>query len=240
MTPQRKTPRLFVADQLRLRVITGEFPPGTLLPTVREIAADYRVAVNTANEALRLLARDGLIVVRPRKGALVAWPEQSVSGPREQLERTAKGAGVFRPTEIPELLRAALVEQVPPDALEAFGLEESSPLGLREYLVRTRGMAVTYGQSYIHPEIWQQVPELREPEPIPDGIIGAVQRALGRRTAAVPPRRKAAHATDEEARALGIPADSPVMVEIIESVAEDGGLIEWNISVHPKDYWIAG
>jgi GntR family transcriptional regulator len=235
---QRKTPRLFVADQLKLRIITGEFAPGALLPTVREIAADYRVAVNTAHESLRILATEGLIVLRPRKGALVAWPQKSVSGPHERLERSAKGAGLFRPSEVPEMLRVQLVTEVPPDASEAFGLPEDAQLGLREYLVRSGATVVTHGASYIHPEIWSQVPELREREPIADGIIGAVQRTLGRATAAVPPRRKADHATSEEAGYLGIAEDAPVLVEMIESVDGDGALVEWNLSVHPRNHWV--
>lgn len=238
MIQQRKTPRLFVADQLRLRIITGEFAPGALLPSVREISADYRVANNTAHEALRILQTEGLIVLRPRRGALVAWPQKSVSGPAERLERSIKGAGLFRPTEIAEMLRVKLVTEAPPDALEAFGVGETAQLGLREYLVRSGPAVVTYGASYIHPEIWAQVDELRASEPIADGIVGAVKRVLGRTTTAVPPRRKADHATAEEAAMLSIAEDAPVLVEVTECLDEHGDLVEWNLSIHPRDYWV--
>jgi DNA-binding GntR family transcriptional regulator len=226
-----------VADELRDRIFRNTYAPGSLLPTVRSIAEEFGCSPVTAHEALRILRQTGLIVVRPRQGTIVAIPQQSISGPDERRERSAAG-GLFRPTENAEMVRVALVHEAPPDALEAFGQAEDGELGLREYVERSANRVVTYGASYIHPDVWRQVPELREAEPIPDGIIGAVQRVLGRRCVGVPTRRRAAFATAEEAAWLGVDEDSPVLVEITECVAEDGGIIEWNVSVHPEGYWV--
>lgn len=231
-------PRDVVADDLRTRIAAGEYAPGVQLPTQREIAQNYQVAERTALEALRVLARDGLVVIRPRQGTIVAWPQKTISGPAEQVRRSAAG-GLFRPTETVEMLRVKLVgEDVPPDALAAFDLPETAELGLREYLVRSGGKVVTYGASYIHPEVWALVAELRQPVQIPDGIIGAIGRVLGRRTAAAPEHHKASRATPEEALWLGVEPDAPVLLEIVHSVAGDGTLVEWNMSVHPEDYWV--
>lgn len=237
MIKQRVSPRHHIAAAVRNRLLAGEFAPGAHLPSMRELADEYGYAVNTVHAALRLLAAEGLIVLRDRKGAVVAIPQQTIASPRERLARSAVG-GLFRTTEIPELLRACLVTEAPPDALEAFGLREDDEVGLREYLVRSGGTVVTYGASYIHPEIWGQVAELRELTPIPDGIIGAVRRTLGRRVVAVPGPHKADQATIEEAAWLVVPEDSPVLVEITSCIAEDGGLIEWNMSVHPARFWV--
>lgn len=240
MIKQRQEPdyrRDEVAAALRARITAGEWAPGALMPSVREIATAENCSPTDAHAALKILRDEGLVVILERRGAVVAWPQQSVAGPGERMQRSTEG-GLFRPAEAVELLRAEMVEDAPVGALSAFGLPEDSALGLREYLVRTGDRIVTYGASYVHPEIWELVPQLRALEPIEDGIIGAVYRATGRRVTAVPTQRKADNATDEEAASLGIPEDSPVLVEVTECVAGDGSLVEWNQSVHPRGYWV--
>lgn len=238
MIKQRINPRDQIAAAVRGRVLAGEFGPGAHLPSIRELAGDYRAATGTVHAALRILAAEGLVILRERKGAIVALPQQSIAGRHERLARSHEG-GLFRPSEVPEILRAELTTETPPDALAAFGLAEDAELGLREYLVRCAGTVVTYGASYIHPEIWGQVAELRAPAPIPDGIIGAVRRVLGRNVVAVPGPHKADYATSEEAEHLGVPDDSPVLVEVTSCIADDGSAVEWNMSVHPARYWVS-
>jgi DNA-binding GntR family transcriptional regulator len=236
--PQRKPfPRDTVADDLRDRIGRGEFGSGALLPTLRELAAEYHCAENTARDALRILASRGLITIRPRQGSVVAQADRSIAGPAERLHRSALG-GLFRDGEEQQVLRCYLTEGHP-DARTALGVFDDDELGAREYLVRdAANVVVTYATSFVHPDAWAAVAELREQRPIPDGIIGAIRRVLGRETVGAPTRRQAAEATEEEATALGVRDGSPVLVEITECQLADGTVVEWNISVHPAGYWI--
>jgi DNA-binding transcriptional regulator YhcF (GntR family) len=52
-------------------VVTGELSPGTKLPTVRQLAADLGLAVNTVARAYRELEADALVVTRGRRGTFV-------------------------------------------------------------------------------------------------------------------------------------------------------------------------
>lgn len=61
-----------VANDLRRRIEAGEFQPGQALPSVTELAEQYKVARATVSKALRTLVADGLVVTRPRWGAFVA------------------------------------------------------------------------------------------------------------------------------------------------------------------------
>lgn len=225
-------PRQRVAQLLRARIVAGEWVAGALLPSTRELAEEYHFAVNTVHAGLRILAAEGLIVLRDRKGATVAIPQPSSAGRLERLANSSAGV-MFRPSEVPEILRAELVDDAPPDALAAFGLPEGVEVGLREYVVRVAGAVVTYGQSYVHPAVWEQVAELRVPEPIRDGIIGAVHRVLGKRASAVPGQRWADYAQPEEAPRLGVAEESPVLVELTSCMTGDGEIVEWNLQVHP-------
>ena len=71
--PQASKP-LF--DQLRSQIIDGirggRLPPGTRLPTVRELAAQLGMAVNTVARAYRELESAGILETRGRFGTFVA------------------------------------------------------------------------------------------------------------------------------------------------------------------------
>lgn len=63
-------------EQLRVQVASraasGELPAGTKLPTVRALAAELGLAVNTVAKAYRALETDGVIATEGRRGTFVA------------------------------------------------------------------------------------------------------------------------------------------------------------------------
>lgn len=63
-------------DQLRTQVIdgvrAGDLPPGTRLPTVRDLAGQLGVAANTVARAYRELESAGIVETRGRHGTFIA------------------------------------------------------------------------------------------------------------------------------------------------------------------------
>lgn len=63
-------------EQLRVQVASraasGELPAGTKLPTVRALAAELHLAVNTVAKAYRALETDGVIATEGRRGTFIA------------------------------------------------------------------------------------------------------------------------------------------------------------------------
>ena len=53
------------------------------MPSYRQLRDEHRVALNTAQAAIRMLARDGLVEIRPAKGAFVL--QDSAAGQRPAL-----------------------------------------------------------------------------------------------------------------------------------------------------------
>ena len=49
-----------LTEQLTLRILKGEYPPGSRLPAVREVAAQAGVNPNTMQRAMAQLEQDGL------------------------------------------------------------------------------------------------------------------------------------------------------------------------------------
>jgi DNA-binding transcriptional regulator YhcF (GntR family) len=70
-------------DQLRNQIIgairDGRLPPGTRLPTVRELAGQLGLAVNTVARAYRELETAGVVETRGRFGTFVARADPSDS-----------------------------------------------------------------------------------------------------------------------------------------------------------------
>jgi DNA-binding transcriptional regulator YhcF (GntR family) len=63
-----------VRAQLATGIESGELQPSVKLPTVRKMAADLGLAVNTVAKAYRQLELAGLIETRGRHGSFVAGP----------------------------------------------------------------------------------------------------------------------------------------------------------------------
>jgi DNA-binding transcriptional regulator YhcF (GntR family) len=67
-----------VAGQLLRLVASGALVPGTPLPSVRQLAGNLGVSLNTIARAYRRLEDEGFLVIRDRAGVVVAAPAQEV------------------------------------------------------------------------------------------------------------------------------------------------------------------
>jgi AcrR family transcriptional regulator len=67
-------PYLRIVADLRGRIAAGDLRPGQRVPSTRQIAAEWGVALATAARALATLARDGDVRAVPRVGSVVAGP----------------------------------------------------------------------------------------------------------------------------------------------------------------------
>jgi GntR family transcriptional regulator len=81
-----------VRAQIAAKISSEELPAGAKLPTIRGLAAELGLAVNTVAHAYRELEGAGLIVTRPRHGTTVAPGHSSRPGAagRERLRAVAR------------------------------------------------------------------------------------------------------------------------------------------------------
>lgn len=61
-----------IADEIRVRVDTGELRPGDRVPSARAITREWGVAIATASKVLAALRDDGVTTARPGVGTVVA------------------------------------------------------------------------------------------------------------------------------------------------------------------------
>lgn len=64
-----------VVEQLTRRIISGEWPPGSAIPSVRVFAAQLGVSTLTVSQAIRILNVRGLVETRHGAGTFVRSPD---------------------------------------------------------------------------------------------------------------------------------------------------------------------
>ena len=74
-----------LTERLRLRIASGEYPPGEKLPAVRELAADAGANPNTVQRAFSDLEREGLIYTQRTSGRFVTEDPSAIRGARRAL-----------------------------------------------------------------------------------------------------------------------------------------------------------
>ncbi len=63
-----------VCDELRARIIGGEYSSGSEL-RIQSLAREFGISIVPVREALRTLAAEGLVKIRPRRSPIVAKPK---------------------------------------------------------------------------------------------------------------------------------------------------------------------
>ncbi|MGE5360549.1 MAG: GntR family transcriptional regulator [Bacteroidales bacterium] len=67
-----------IARQVRAQIASGALETGSLLPSVRTLASDLGVNLNTVARAYRLLAAEGFVSSEAREGVRVVAPARKV------------------------------------------------------------------------------------------------------------------------------------------------------------------
>lgn len=100
-----------VRQQIEDAVADGSLAQGHRLPTVRRLASDLGLAVNTVARAYRELEQGGVLVTRGRHGTFVArdgaGAEQDAARAAARYAHTVRNLGLS-PERALDLVRAAL------------------------------------------------------------------------------------------------------------------------------------
>jgi GntR family transcriptional regulator len=112
-----------IRDDLRARLLAGEWGAGERLPSETDLAAHYGVARMTVRQAIGVLASEGAVVRRQGVGtfAIDQRPARSTNGLLSFAEEMRRHGH-----EVKARLLRAVVEQPPPEAREALQLPPSA------------------------------------------------------------------------------------------------------------------
>ena len=219
--PYEYTPPKYaqVIDELRRRIESGEYPPGSLLPSEHQLSDEFQIARPTVVRALRVLRQDGWIETQQGKGSFVRG-RPALAG----LESPRTGEQALNRDESREL--GDLIEAGPaaPPARVAALLGAA---GKGEVLARTRvvqqdGEASELVTWWV-PSALADGTDLTSAEPLHGGVRGHLARRKGIRVDHVLEQVTARHPTAQEAKLLGVGKSAPMLAMYVAARDASGG-----------------
>lgn len=76
---------LQLTEQIVQRIVSGQYPPSSRLPSVRELAVEAGVNPNTMQRAFAELEREGLVTTNRTAGRIVTEDKEMIENIRGQL-----------------------------------------------------------------------------------------------------------------------------------------------------------
>ena len=73
--------------QIKVGIVTGAFPPGERLPSVRDLATEAGVNPNTMQRAFSQLEQEGLLYTQRTSGRFVTEDQGRITAMKEELAR---------------------------------------------------------------------------------------------------------------------------------------------------------
>ena len=76
-----------IVEKLKMRIVSGYYPPGEKIPSVRELASEAGVNPNTMQKALGDLERQGLVYTQRTNGKTVTDEPGKISDMRDNMAK---------------------------------------------------------------------------------------------------------------------------------------------------------
>lgn len=207
-----------ITEHLRSRIAAGEFEPGDILPSGRDLAEQWSVSRATVIKAMDVLRNDGVVEARQGTGFVVT--ETPVARPAG-----ARHAGSARVTGGMPFLRVGVPDWATPPAHVAAALRlEIGVTALRRVRVLQLpdGSPHCYVVAWFPPDVAESSPRLAQAAPISEGTTRYVRRQTGRFPVEGMDTTTVRLATDTEARHLALSGPTAVAIVLHTAYDQDG------------------
>jgi GntR family transcriptional regulator len=200
--PYEYTPPKYaqVVAEIQRRIESGQYPPGSLLPSEHQLSDEFQVARPTAVRALRVLRQDGWIETQQGKGSFVRG-RPALAG--LEAQRPGEEALNRNESDEPGELIEAGVSDPPARVAALLGLADGAAVLARRRLVRRDGEASEIVTWWV-PSALADGTELTDSAPVPGGVRAHLARRKGVRVDHVVEQVVARHPTGSEAKLLGV------------------------------------
>jgi GntR family transcriptional regulator len=233
-----------VADDLRRKIVSGTYPPGSRIPGYTDLATLYGISRGTVRNVLRVLQDEGLVRVVKKAGIIVRTPPERRRIARASLiQRDPKRGYIFpgasRPDEpwCPVGQPRRSFEPVPAHVAEFLGLEpETITLRRRRVMAPEGEPPFDITDTWLHPAAVEEVPRVADPSTGPGGYLDRLEEA-GHGPMSWSEHIRARMPTPEEARLLEIPAAGVPVMEMtrVGVSARTGQPLEATVVLSPGD-----
>jgi DNA-binding GntR family transcriptional regulator len=217
---ERDAPYVQIIEHYRRLIAAGNLRDGDMLPSAREIAAEFAVSIATAAKVATGLQALGLVTARPGAGTVV-------TAPRPQADRvhggpiviTLAARGPAQAGNDAAVLEAGIAE-APREVAAQLGLAPRAEVVMRRQATMRHGVTAAVLTSWHPAPLAESCPALLDSGK-PGGEVPGYRPAWGEDwLSARPP-------TSAEAREFGIKRGSPVLVARSRRFDADDQVIEY-------------
>jgi DNA-binding GntR family transcriptional regulator len=236
-----------IADDLRIKIQSGEIAPGAQLPTEIELMDRYDASRNTVRDAIKLLTIGSLVETRPGQGTFVvekinpfvttltADPQTGRGGGEEDVYQAEVEAGGRKPTYSKPRVE---VQEANPAVADALRLEPGAQVVSR-HQERFIDLTPFSLQTSFYPMhiVERGATRLIQATDIEGGTVAYLAESLKIKQIGYRDSIEVRPPNETEATFFRIPADGRVPVLEVYRIAFDaeGGRIRLTITVYPVD-----
>ena len=234
-----------LADQIRSAIESGEYPPGSTLPSEPEMTERYDVSRPTVNRAVAILRAEGLVHVRRGVGAIVRELPVITRDATSRYEKAAREANGSHGAFDGEIRRHGMVPRSDvevslvtpsPAVADALGLPEGVPNTIqRMRRMYANDIPVQMAPSYIPAEIAEGT-QLAEADSGPGGIVSRFEE-LGYAQARITETVRVRRPDERERRFLRMEDGQPVIEIWHTGWTTEGRAVEVCVCCIPAHLW---
>jgi len=200
-----------VVAEIKRRIDSGGYPPGTLLPSEHQLVTEFGVSRPTIVKSLSVLRQDGWINTEQGRGSFVRGRPALADA-----ERTRPAHGVL---ELPETALAgelvqAGVKVAPPQVVTLLGLEPGAKAFLRQRVLSDEGEPVELASAWLPLDLAKGT-DLAAPDLLDESIRHHLQAKKRVRFDHAVERISARRPDGEEAALLQVSLDAPLLNVIV-------------------------
>ncbi|ANN19102.1 GntR family transcriptional regulator [Amycolatopsis orientalis] len=230
-------PYLQIAGSIRDDIVSGRLKEGDAVPSAREIARNWNVAMATAMKVLSTLRAEGLVRAVRGVGTVV----QTRALHRSAQDRTisiARTGKVYPPGHYAKIREAGLLP-APDRVADALGIEEGAP-AIRRRRTTYAGdeQPVSTSVSWFDGALAAKAPLLFETERIVEGTVKYVADRTGRVLSSTRTQHAAGLADAEDAAELGVPEGTAILLSRNRFLSAEGDVLEYGESAALPNHWV--
>ncbi|MGP3635698.1 GntR family transcriptional regulator [Streptomyces sp. 24-1644] len=230
-----RAPYARIAAHYAEMITSGDLEPGSLLPSIKNLAQEWKVSTATAEKALRKLRTDGLVRGIHGIGTEVLDHPSPMSSGAQRQDRGRHSGSSWGSGERSDSHQAAMVS-APADVARALDIESGSNVIRRRRVYRDRHGIVAHSTSWIPARYGRLIPELVESERLTGGTsLQLIAQATGRPITHRIDTASARLLTSEDAELLELdatkPPTEPVVVMTAKFVDSESNVVEYGIDL---------
>ncbi|MFJ8105641.1 GntR family transcriptional regulator [Streptomyces sp. NPDC096132] len=230
-----RAPYAKIAAHYTELITSGQLQPGSLLPSIKNLAEEWQVSTATAEKALRKLRNEGLVRGIHGIGTEVLDQPAPMSSGAQRQDRGRRTGSSWGTGERSDSHQAAVVP-APADVAAALDVTTGSDVIRRRRVYRDRHGIVAHSTSWIPVRYGKLIPELMNSARLTGGTsLQLITQATGRPITHRIDTASARLLTPEDAELLELnsanPPAEPVVVMTAKFVDSESNVVEYGVDL---------